>query len=131
MLGGINKVTDNIVFVEFKAKEDLTDYYRAADLFVLPTREDIWGLVVNEAMAVGTPVITTTNCGAGMEILKNGEGGRLVSPEDPDSLAVTMKEMLEDTMLTEQTRLARKSAQAYTIENMAKQTAEVIQNTCR
>lgn len=69
-MGGINKVTDNIVFVEFKTKEDLIDYYRAADLFVLPTREDIWGLVVNEAMAAGTPVITTTNCGAGMEILK-------------------------------------------------------------
>lgn len=64
MFGGINKVTNNIVFVEFKTKEDLTDCYRVADLFVLPTREDIWGLVVNKIMAVGTPVITTTNYGS-------------------------------------------------------------------
>ena len=72
----------------------MTDYYRVADLFVLPTREDIWGLVVSEATAVGTPVNTTTNCGAGMEILKNGDGGRIVPPEDSDSLAIAMQEML-------------------------------------
>ena len=69
-------------------------------MFVLPTREDIWGLVVNEAMAAGTPVITTTNCGAGMEILKNGDGGRIVPPEDTDSLASAMQEMLNDAELT-------------------------------
>lgn len=107
----------------------MTDFYRAADLFVLPTREDIWGLVVNEAMAVGTPVITT-NCGAGMEILKNGEGGRIVPPKDPDSLAIAMQEMLNDTELAKQTKRAIKSAQIYTIENMAKQIAEVIRNIC-
>mgnify|MGYP000379445039 CR=1 FL=1 len=129
-MGGINKVTDNIVFVEFKRKEDLTDYYRAADLFVLPTREDIWGLVVNEAMAVGTPVITTTNCGAGMEILKSGDGGRIVPPEDSDSLAIAMQEMLNDDELAKQTKHAIKSAEVYTIENMAKRVAEVIRNIC-
>lgn len=129
-MGGINKVTDNIVFVEFKTKEDLIDYYRAADLFVLPTREDIWGLVVNEAMAVGTPVITTTNCGAGIEILKNGDGGRIVPPEDPDSLANAMQEILNDVELARQTEHVIKSAQVYTIENMAKQIAEVIRDIC-
>lgn len=99
-------------------------------MFVLPTREDIWGLVVNEAMAVGTPVITTTNCGAGMEILKNGDGGRIVPPEDTDSLASAMQEMLNDAELARQTEYAIKSAQVYTIENMAKQIAEVIRNIC-
>lgn len=130
-MGGINKVTDNIVFVEFKKKEDLIEYYRAADLFVLPTREDIWGLVVNEAMAVGTPVITTTNCGAGMEILKNGEGGRIVPPEDSDSLATAMQEMLKDDELAKQTKYTIKNAEVYTIENMAKQIVEAIYNICR
>ena len=129
-MGGINKVTDNIVFVEFKTKEDLIDYYRAADLFVLPTREDIWGLVVNEAMAVGTPVITTTNCGAGIEILKNGDGGRIVPPEDPDSLANAMQEMLNEVELAKSAKGVIKNAQIYMIENMVKQIAEVIHNIC-
>lgn len=44
---------DNVHFVGFQKKEALSRYYRAADLFVLPTREDIWGLVINEAMAYG------------------------------------------------------------------------------
>ena len=55
----------NVHFVGFKTKEQLEDYYRAADLFVLPTREDIWGLVVAEAMAYGLGVITTNRCNAG------------------------------------------------------------------
>lgn len=108
----------------------MTDYYRAADLFVLSTREDLWGLVVNEAMAVGTPVITTTNCGAGMEILKNGDDGTIVPPENSDLLAIAMQEMLNDDELAKQTKHAIKSAEVYTIENMAKQIAEVIYNRC-
>lgn len=99
-------------------------------MFVLPTREDIWGLVVNEAMAVGTPVITTTNCGAGIEILKNGDGGRIVPPEDPDSLANAMQEMLNEVELAKSAKGVIKNAQIYTIENMVKQIAEVIHNIC-
>mgnify|MGYP002798003669 CR=1 FL=1 len=57
-------------------------------------------------MAVGTPVITTTNCGSGMEILKNGNGGRIVPSEDPDSLMIAMKDMLNDAELAKQTRCA-------------------------
>jgi glycosyltransferase involved in cell wall biosynthesis len=44
---------------------------KASDLFVLPTREDIWGLVINEAMTQGLPVITTDNCMAGLEMIKD------------------------------------------------------------
>lgn len=42
---------NNAYFVGFKTEDQLKQYYKAADLFVLSTREDIWGLVVNEAMA--------------------------------------------------------------------------------
>lgn len=129
--GGINKITDNIVFVEFKKKEDLTDYYRAADLFVLPTREDIWGLVVNESLATGVPVITTTSCGAGLEILRNGKGGRLVPPDNPEALTKAMCDMLENDELNRQRICAIESARLYTIENMVKYTAEVIDKVCK
>lgn len=43
----------NVHFIGFRSKEELKEYYMASDLFVLPTREDIWGLVINEAMAYG------------------------------------------------------------------------------
>ena len=61
--------SDNVHFIGFKRPEELKQYYRMADLFVLPTREDIWGLVVNEAMANGLPVITTDRCAAGLELV--------------------------------------------------------------
>ena len=51
-----------------------------------PTREDIWGLVINEALAAGLPVITTNRCGAGLELIKNNENGFLVNVEDIDEL---------------------------------------------
>lgn len=61
----------NVHFVGFRTKEELKVYYMAADLFVLPTRTDIWGLVINEAMANGLPVITTDRCVAGIELIKD------------------------------------------------------------
>ena len=61
-----NMKLDNIVFVGFKTKKELKDYYIAADVFCLQTRGDVWGLVVNEAMAYGLPIITTDKCVAGM-----------------------------------------------------------------
>ena len=65
----------NVHFVDFMKKHELAQYYKAADLFVLPTREDIWGLVINEAMACGLPIITTNKCVAGVELVEDGVNG--------------------------------------------------------
>lgn len=122
-----NKITQsNIRFVEFKKKEDLIKYYQAADLFVLPTREDIWGLVINEALSKGVPVLTTNCCGAGMEILKENKGGKIIMPDDPDALASSMSEMLADNVLIKLKQEAFTVAKKYTIENMAKYIWDVI-----
>lgn len=57
-------------FVEFCNQDKLKKYYLACDLFLLPTREDIWGLVISEAMANGIPVVTTNRCLAGVAMLE-------------------------------------------------------------
>ena len=111
----------NVHFVGFKSKEELAEYYKAADLFVLPTREDIWGLVINEAMAYGLPVITTNKCNAGLELVSD-ETGRIIDTDNPDQLYSAINEILslpEDqyTMMCENTL---KKIRNYTIENMAK-----------
>lgn len=49
------KWNSQVYFEGFKTKEELRDYYRAADIFAFPTRMDVWGLVVNEAMSYGIP----------------------------------------------------------------------------
>ena len=63
------KKLSNVKFIPFLEKKDLRQFFYSADLFVLPTREDIWGLVINEAMAYFLPIITTDRCVAGCALL--------------------------------------------------------------
>ncbi len=116
----------NVFFEGFKTKEQLKEYYMAADLFVLPTREDIWGLVINEAMANALPIITTTACVAGIELVKDECNGFLVQVEDEVGLGEKINSITDNAVLREQ--MAEASLQAirpYTIEKMALKHIEV------
>lgn len=55
--------------------EELAPYYAAADLLVMPSSIEVWGLVVNEAMAAGLPVVATTCSGATEDLIENGVTG--------------------------------------------------------
>ncbi len=117
----------NVHFVGFLKKEPLSKYYRAADLFVLPTREDIWGLVINEAMACGLPVITTNKCVAGLELVENGVNGYIVPTEDVAALAEKMEEALRGDLTSMGAESLRK-IRPYTIENMARGHARIFED---
>jgi len=115
----------NIHFVEFKNKSELADYYRMADLFVLPTRYDIWGLVINEAMSYGLPVITTETCIAGVELIDNAINGYIVKNEDYIDLSEKINLLLKDEALMK--KMGKNNMikiQDYTIEKMAASTFE-------
>lgn len=110
----------NVHFIGFKSKNELKDYYAAADIFVHPTREDIWGLVVNEAMAAGLPVITTNRCGAGLELIRNNENGYLIEVEDVEHLREKMKIILyNDELKRTMEENAIATIANYTVEKMA------------
>lgn len=117
----------NIHFVGFMKKEKLADVYRAADLFVLSTREDIWGLVINEAMACALPVITTDRCVAGLELVEEGVSGYIVPVEDAAALAEKMDAVLSGSMEA-MGAAALERIRPYTIENMARGHAKVFQD---
>lgn len=86
----------NIHFIDFMPPDELKYYYLAADLFVLPTREDVWGLVINEAMACGLPVVTTDRCVAGIEMIENDVNGYVVPVDNYDMLYSAMDKILAD-----------------------------------
>lgn len=110
----------NVHFVGFLGGAELRDYYDAADLFVLPTRRDVWGLVINEAMARGLPIVTTDQCVAGLEMVENETNGYLVPSEDVDALARAMNQILSNVGLRERFASgSREHARDYTIETMA------------
>lgn len=109
----------NVHFVSFKQKSELEQYYLASDVFVHPTREDIWGLVINEAMAKGLPVITTDRCIAGQEFITKTKFGAIVPVEDSDAL----REAIIYTLRYADRGAARQVLQTiagYTVEMMAK-----------
>jgi len=120
---------DNVVFVPFQRYEVLKDYYRAADLFVLPTREDVWGLVVNEAMANGLPVVTTKCCLAGVELVEDGRNGEIIPVEDVAALKTTIQKYA--TMPAEEheklATCALGAIRSYTIEQMAQKHLEILE----
>lgn len=89
-----NDIT-NVFFKDNVSFEILTKYYIAADIFVLPTRSDTWGLVVNEAMAFGLPVITTDRCVAGNALIENGINGYIVPSENSSAIAEKINYLLE------------------------------------
>ncbi|QAA34735.1 glycosyltransferase family 4 protein [Clostridium manihotivorum] len=117
----------NVHFVDFMEKTQLAEYYKSADLFVLPTREDIWGLVVNEAMAYGLPVITTDKCVAGIEMVHEQENGALVNSDDEKQLFAAIREFMVG--MNEKVSFASLNvAQKYTIESMAERHNEIFES---
>ena len=110
----------NVHFLGFQKKEKIGLFYTAADLFVLPTREDIWGLVINEAMAYGLPVITTDRCIAGLELVTNDENGYIVPVGDVEQTAQRIGTILDDPALcASMGQCSLRRIQAYTFENMS------------
>lgn len=119
-----------ITIIDFMPKAELFRYYKAADIFVLPTREDIWGLVINEAMAQGLPVISTDNCMAGVELIENGVNGYIVKTESVEDLREMLLHLIDAP--EERKRMAAenlKKIAPYTMENVAKSHIKVINQT--
>lgn len=119
----------NIHFVGFKTKDKLKEYYLASDVFVLPTREDIWGLVINEAMAYGLPVITTNRCNAGLELIENGQNGFIIPTESSKELRLKIIEVLNNA--EEFGKEALNTIQDYAIENMAEDHIRILHKYLR
>ena len=118
----------NIYFEEFKSKEELSKYYKAADLFVLPTREDIWGLVINEAMAHALPIVTTNNCVSGIELVEENVNGYIIDTEDDKSLTNSIKKILYNENMKLMKINSKEKIKAYTIEEMVRSHIKIFMN---
>jgi len=79
-----------VKFAGFAQREQLARYYALAQILVLPTYTDPWGLVVNEAMACGLPVILSRAAGCASDLVKENWNGLVVPPRDITSLSSAM-----------------------------------------
>lgn len=95
---------DRIVFLGFKNKEEIPYYFTIADIFAFATRYDGWGLVINEALASGLPILSTYECTAAQELIKNGENGFLCHAGDVDCFSKHLKILAQNEFLRQEMR---------------------------
>lgn len=118
-------VRNQIHFIDFLSQEKLKKYYQAADVFCLPTREDIWGLVINEAMANGLPIVTTDRCIAGLELVDQSNG-YIVPVEDGQTLMNAINAILNQRKERTMGESSLKKIQKYTFTAMAEEHIRIL-----
>jgi glycosyltransferase involved in cell wall biosynthesis len=91
-----------ICFPGFAQREDLAGLYALAEALVLPTHSDPWGLVVNEAMACGLPIIASSVAGCSADLVEDGWNGYVVPPRDLEKLRVAMETVVRQPELRRQ-----------------------------
>lgn len=120
MIGLLTKYNIEYSYPGFIHQEDLPSYYAQAKLFLFPTKNDPWGVVVNEAMASGMPVITCENAGVANDLVIDGYNGYVLPLEEKiwaDTIVAVFKSSDTYQILSDN---AVKQVQIYSFENAAK-----------
>jgi glycosyltransferase involved in cell wall biosynthesis len=86
-------LSGHVVLPGFRQYDELPIYYGLAEAFVHPSTVEQWGLVVNEAMAAGLPVLVSRRCGCAPDLVREGRNGFTFDPLDVHELAALMKRM--------------------------------------
>ncbi|MEA2780239.1 MAG: hypothetical protein QOK29_1783 [Rhodospirillaceae bacterium] len=87
-------VDGQVCFAGFRNQRELPAFYDAADVFVLPSRREPWGLVVNEAMNAGRAVVVSDQVGSGPDLVRPGENGAIVPMDNVEALAAALANVL-------------------------------------
>jgi glycosyltransferase involved in cell wall biosynthesis len=87
----------NATLLGFRNQSELPAIYAAADVLVLPSdRQETWGLVINEAMAAGLPVIASDAVGCVPDLITPGVTGDRFPTGDVDALAAALRALIDD-----------------------------------
>jgi len=116
-----------VYFVGGKSWKEVPKFYALADVFVLPSISEPWGLVVNEAMVCSLPIIISNKVGASFDLVREGENGYIFNPYNQKELEEIMLKFIEEKV--DMKRMGKKSREIimrYTPENAAKQMYEAI-----
>ncbi|WP_289086038.1 glycosyltransferase family 4 protein [uncultured Sulfitobacter sp.] len=108
----------SVYFFGFQNRDQIVKYYTISDLLVLPSVRETWGIVVNEAMCFGLPVIVSIQVGAGVDLVADGRNGYRV-PTDGDGLFLSIQQITD--LISAQ--------RAYEMNSKAIETADQIMTT--
>jgi glycosyltransferase involved in cell wall biosynthesis len=122
----------DVHFVGHAEVDEIPALYALGDIFVLPSTEETWGLVVNEAMACGLPVVVTDAVGSGPDLVEQGANGFVVQARNVEALANRVGELLRGpSLIAAFSRRSSELIHRFTPESAADQFAEAIHHTAR
>lgn len=81
-----NQLSKDVILLSFLQQRDLIAIYHKAEAFIIASKQETWGLVINEAMACGLPIIASEKCGATRTLVKENINGYTFSPFDEKEL---------------------------------------------
>ena len=105
-----------VIFAGFRQIEELPAFYGSAGAFIHPALSEPWGLVINEAMASGLPVLSSRNVGAAEELVVDGKTGYLFDPRNIEEMANAMSKV---TGMTQEEQLTMGRAAFEMVERKA------------
>ena len=94
-----NELSSIIKFHGFKQKEELPAFFAKSNALLFQTDFDIWGLVLNEAMAAGIPCLSSINAGATFDLIQNGVNGYAVDFNDKNAIATKIISIIDSPEL--------------------------------
>ena len=123
--GAAASAPSNMTFHGPVSRDRAAEWYRQADVFVLPTLSDGFALTQLEALAHGLPVIVTPNCG---HVVEDGKTGYIIPPRNAQALADAILRFVHNPGLAvEMGSRCREAVKAYSVDGYAKRLVEIIQ----
>lgn len=113
------KIKELIHFVGDVSYDEIWNWYDKADVFVLPTLQDNWPLVVPEAMKMGLPILLSIYAGSSVDLVENNKNGYCFDPKNLEELAELMLNYIKNPkMILEQGEYSKKMVNPYNPKNV-------------
>ena len=123
-------IEERIDFRGFVEGAPLRELYHTSDIFVLPTREDCFGLVILEAMCASLPVISSKYADGAFDLVEEGKNGYIIDPEDAEAFAKTIDDAFADEgQLARMGRYSYEKAHEFAFAEVAKGCIKALEYT--
>ena len=115
-----NNTDKRVLFLDFQNQKTMPAVYSLANVFVLPSNgpNETWGLAINEAVASGKYVVTTTKVGCAVDMVVDGVNGKVIEPGDVDSAFEFINTLLSLRDDREQKAINRKLLDVYSFKSL-------------
>ncbi len=121
----------NVVMPGFINQQEMPALLGACDIFVLPSEDEPWGLIVNEAMCAGLPVVVSAEVGCVADLVENGGNGQTFEARDLGGLTDALRPIVADpTLRKAMSARSRELIQRWSYRECLEGLREAVARTC-